>query len=54
MMSLQVLKQMKSTLSKVVGLLLQRKIHAYTSQRDIFPNLKSDWGDVYWQFDSED
>jgi len=25
----------------------------YFKQGDIFPDLKSDWGDVYWQFDGE-
>ena len=26
----------------------------YFKQGDIFPDVKSDWGDVYWQFDSEE
>lgn len=26
----------------------------YFKQGDIFPNVKSDWGEVYWQFDGDD
>ncbi|AXQ23161.1 hypothetical protein BEN71_14225 [Acinetobacter wuhouensis] len=26
----------------------------YFKQEDIFPDVKSDWGDVYWQFDGEE
>jgi hypothetical protein len=25
----------------------------YFNQGDVFPNVKSDWGDVYWQYDGE-
>jgi hypothetical protein len=26
----------------------------YFEKGNVFPNIKSDWGDVYWQFDGED
>ncbi|AMW78308.1 hypothetical protein AMD27_05055 [Acinetobacter sp. TGL-Y2] len=32
----------------------QENSRQYFKQGDIFPHLKSDWGDVYWQFDGED
>lgn len=32
----------------------QENSRQYFKQGDILPNLKSDWGDVYWQFDVED
>ena len=29
----------------------KRNSRKYFSQGDIFPDFKSDWGDVYWQFE---
>jgi hypothetical protein len=44
---------MKNVLSQDTGTVAKPNSRDYFRQGDSFPQLVTDWGEVYWQFDGE-
>ena len=46
--------QVRFVLKQPIGTVAQENSRQYFKEGEILPEIKSDWGEVYWQFDGEE